>query len=77
MNLHNLAVYFAVVLVLKPSVLGFTALLSIPGLVLILINGVWVSDITHIPVGDATLDGSEAFFNRRSNVACINLRRGR
>jgi ABC-type polysaccharide/polyol phosphate export permease len=41
--LHNFAVYFLVVLVLKPSLLGFTALLAIPGLALVLLNGVWVS----------------------------------
>jgi ABC-type polysaccharide/polyol phosphate export permease len=41
--LHNFAVYFLVVLVLKPSLLNFTALLAIPGLALILINGLWVS----------------------------------
>ncbi len=31
------------VLVLKPSLLSFTALLAIPGLALVLINGLWVS----------------------------------
>jgi ABC-type polysaccharide/polyol phosphate export permease len=41
--LHNLAVYFLVVLVLKASLLSFTALLAIPGLALVLINGLWVS----------------------------------
>jgi ABC-type polysaccharide/polyol phosphate export permease len=41
--LHNFAVYFLVVLVLKPSLLGFTALLAVPGLALVLLNGVWVS----------------------------------
>jgi ABC-type polysaccharide/polyol phosphate export permease len=41
--LHNFAVYFLVVLVLKPSLFGFTALLAIPGLALVLINGLWVS----------------------------------
>ena len=41
--LHNLIVYFAVVLILKPSVLGLTALLAIPGIFLILANGVWVA----------------------------------
>ena len=43
MLLHNFAVYFLVVLVLKPSLFGFTALLAIPGLALVLINGLWVS----------------------------------
>jgi ABC-type polysaccharide/polyol phosphate export permease len=41
--LHNLAVYFVIVLVLKPSYLTFTGLLAIPGLALVLVNGVWVS----------------------------------
>ena len=41
--LHNFAVYFLVVLVLKASLLSFTALLAIPGLALVLINGLWVS----------------------------------
>jgi ABC-type polysaccharide/polyol phosphate export permease len=41
--LHNFAVYFLVVLVLKPSLLSATALLAIPGLALVLLNGVWVS----------------------------------
>jgi len=41
--LHNFVVYFLVVLVLKPSLLSVTALLAIPGLALVLLNGVWVS----------------------------------
>ena len=41
--LHNFAVYFVVVLALKPSLLSFTALLALPGLALVLLNGVWVS----------------------------------
>jgi ABC-type polysaccharide/polyol phosphate export permease len=41
--LHNFVVYFLAVLVLKPSLLSFTALLAIPGLALVLINGLWVS----------------------------------
>jgi ABC-type polysaccharide/polyol phosphate export permease len=41
--LHNLAIYFVIVLALKPSYLGFTSLLAIPGLALILVNGVWLS----------------------------------
>jgi ABC-type polysaccharide/polyol phosphate export permease len=41
--LHNFAVYLLVVLVLKPSLLSFTALLAVPGLALVLMNGVWVS----------------------------------
>lgn len=41
--LHNFVIYFLVVLVLKPSLLGITALLALPGLALVLLNGVWVS----------------------------------
>jgi ABC-type polysaccharide/polyol phosphate export permease len=41
--LHNFVVYFLVVLALKPSLLSFTALLAIPGLALVLLNGLWVS----------------------------------
>jgi ABC-type polysaccharide/polyol phosphate export permease len=41
--LHNFAVYFLVVVVLKPSLLSFTALLAVPGLALVLVNGIWVS----------------------------------
>jgi ABC-type polysaccharide/polyol phosphate export permease len=41
--LHNFVVYFLVVLVLKPSLLGATILLALPGLALVILNGVWVS----------------------------------
>jgi ABC-type polysaccharide/polyol phosphate export permease len=41
--LHNFVVYFVIVLVLKPSLLSPTALLVLPGLALIIVNGVWVS----------------------------------
>ncbi len=40
--LHNFAVYFLVVLVLKPSLLSFTSLLALPGLALVLLNAVWI-----------------------------------
>ena len=46
--LHNFAVYFLVVLVLKPSLLSFTALLALPGLALVLLNGVWISMLLGI-----------------------------
>jgi ABC-type polysaccharide/polyol phosphate export permease len=46
--LHNFAVYFLVVLVLKPSLLNFTALLALPGLALVLLNGVWVAMLLGI-----------------------------
>jgi len=41
--LHNFVVYFLVVLLLKPQLLSFTALLALPGLALVVVNGVWVS----------------------------------
>jgi ABC-type polysaccharide/polyol phosphate export permease len=41
--LHNFVVYFLIVLVLKPSLLSPTALLAVPGLALVFLNGVWVS----------------------------------
>ena len=41
--LHNFVIYFLVVLVLKPSLLGVTALLALPGLALVFLNGVWVA----------------------------------
>jgi ABC-type polysaccharide/polyol phosphate export permease len=41
--LHNFVVYFLVVLVLKPSLLSLTTLLVLPGLALVVVNGVWVS----------------------------------
>ena len=41
--LHNFAIYLLVVLALKPSLLGVTALLALPGLALVLVNGIWVS----------------------------------
>lgn len=41
--LHNFVIYFLVVLVLKPSLFSTTALLALPGLALVLLNGVWLS----------------------------------
>jgi ABC-type polysaccharide/polyol phosphate export permease len=41
--LHNFVVYFLVVVVLKPSLLGFTLLLALPGLALVAVNAVWIS----------------------------------
>lgn len=41
--LHNFVIYFLIVLVLKPSLLGVTALFALPGLALVVLNGVWVS----------------------------------
>jgi ABC-type polysaccharide/polyol phosphate export permease len=41
--LHNFIVYFLVVVILKPSLLSLTAILALPGLVLVVVNAVWVS----------------------------------
>lgn len=41
--LHNFVVYFVVVLALKPSLLGLTLLLVLPGLALVILNAVWIS----------------------------------
>lgn len=41
--LHNFSVYFLIVVLLKPSLLGFTTLLALPGLALVLFNAVWVA----------------------------------
>jgi ABC-type polysaccharide/polyol phosphate export permease len=41
--LHNLVVWFLIVVVLQPQALGFTTLLAIPGVLLIALNGVWIS----------------------------------
>ncbi|RXH01616.1 ABC transporter permease [Bradyrhizobium vignae] len=41
--LHNFAVYFVIVLALKPSLFSFTLLLVFPGLALVILNGVWIS----------------------------------
>jgi ABC-type polysaccharide/polyol phosphate export permease len=41
--LHNLVVYAVIVGALKPGLIGFTALLAIPGVVLVAVNGVWIA----------------------------------
>jgi ABC-type polysaccharide/polyol phosphate export permease len=41
--LHNLVVYVVIVGTLKPELIGFTALLAIPGVVLVAVNGVWIA----------------------------------
>ena len=41
--LHNLVVYLLIVLIFKPQALNFATPLVIPGLIFILINGVWVA----------------------------------
>lgn len=40
---HNMAVFLIIALLLKPSLLGPVTLLAIPGLLLVLINGVWIA----------------------------------
>jgi ABC-type polysaccharide/polyol phosphate export permease len=40
---HNLVVYALIVLLLRPELIGFTALLAIPGVILVAVNGVWIS----------------------------------
>jgi ABC-type polysaccharide/polyol phosphate export permease len=41
--IHNFAVYLGIALLLQPQLIGFTALLAVPGLLLLLLNGVWVA----------------------------------
>lgn len=41
--LHNVLVYLLIILIWKPSVLGLTTLLAVPGLVFVLANGAWIS----------------------------------
>jgi ABC-type polysaccharide/polyol phosphate export permease len=40
---HNLAVYVVIVAILRPESFGWTALLAIPGVFLVAINGVWIA----------------------------------
>jgi ABC-type polysaccharide/polyol phosphate export permease len=40
---HNLLVYLFIVLLLQPRLINFTALLALPGLLIVLLNGVWIS----------------------------------
>ena len=41
--IHNFLVYLVIALLLKPQLIGFTALLAIPGLFIVLLNGVWIA----------------------------------
>jgi ABC-type polysaccharide/polyol phosphate export permease len=41
--LHNLIVYVLVAVPLKPDLIGWAVLLAIPGILLVLINGVWLA----------------------------------
>jgi ABC-type polysaccharide/polyol phosphate export permease len=40
---HNLAVYVVIVGILHPDLIGWTALLAAPGIILVAINGVWIA----------------------------------
>ena len=40
---HHLVVYLAIMIVLAPGKFSFATLLALPGLALVLINGVWIS----------------------------------
>jgi ABC-type polysaccharide/polyol phosphate export permease len=40
---HNLIVYVLIAIPLKPELLGWTVLLALPGIFLVLINGVWLA----------------------------------
>lgn len=40
---HNIVVFFVVLIIFQPPEFGWSALLAIPGLLLIVLNGVWVS----------------------------------
>ena len=41
--IHNLIVYLVIALLLQPQLIGFTALLAVPGLFIVLLNGVWIA----------------------------------
>jgi ABC-type polysaccharide/polyol phosphate export permease len=41
--LHNFAVYVVIVLILNPRLVSPVALLAIPGLALVLVNGIWIA----------------------------------
>jgi ABC-type polysaccharide/polyol phosphate export permease len=41
--LHNLVVYVLIVGLLRPELISFTALLAIPGVMLVALNGVWIA----------------------------------
>ena len=43
MFLHNLIVYVLIAVPLKPDLVGWPVLLAVPGIFLVLINGVWLS----------------------------------
>jgi ABC-type polysaccharide/polyol phosphate export permease len=40
---HNLIMYLVIALLLQPQLIGLTALLAFPGLVIVLINGIWIA----------------------------------
>lgn len=46
--LHNLAVFFLIALVMKPSLIGANMLLAVPGVVIVLLNGIWIALLVGI-----------------------------
>jgi ABC-type polysaccharide/polyol phosphate export permease len=40
---HNFIVYLVIMLLLQPQLISFTALLALPGLLIILLNGIWIA----------------------------------
>jgi ABC-type polysaccharide/polyol phosphate export permease len=40
---HNFIVYLVITLLLQPQLIGFTALLALPGLLIVLLNGIWIA----------------------------------
>jgi homopolymeric O-antigen transport system permease protein len=40
---HNLVVYVVIVGLLKPELIGFTVLAAVPGVIAVIINGIWIS----------------------------------
>jgi ABC-type polysaccharide/polyol phosphate export permease len=41
--IHNFVVYLVIVLLLQPQLIDFTSLLAAPGLLILLLNGIWVA----------------------------------
>jgi ABC-type polysaccharide/polyol phosphate export permease len=40
---HNFIMYLVIALLLQPQLIGLTALLAFPGLIIVLLNGVWIA----------------------------------
>jgi ABC-type polysaccharide/polyol phosphate export permease len=45
---HNLIVYLVITLLLHPQLIGITTLVGIPGLLIVLINGIWIALLVGI-----------------------------